>query len=218
MAVEIQDVLKADIVFAGVGLLRNQRGLDAFTRSVGTEIVVDAPDSLPGVPVSGLRVALNRDRIVLDLTPERTIITRDYPSSRDLDRLAEVTALALSNTGMEGGTLQAVGFNIALVYDQDSGQTASRYLSERLFNSRLSNKIGLPMHGVEGRVTFISDEHLIAVTLQPRFSDATTLKVFMSLNLHRETQIAPTKLEIMESLRKALSNAYEFARRIDEVP
>ena len=218
MAVKIQDFLKADIVFAGVGLLRNQRGLDAFTASVGTEIVVDAPNSLPGVPVPGLRVALNRDRIVLDLAPERTLITKDYPSSDDLDRLAEVTALALENTGSEGGMLQAVGFNVELVYDQDSGQTASRYLSERLFNSRLSKKIGLPIHGAEGRLVFTSGENLIGVTLQPRFGDATTTRIFMNLNLHRQTQILPTQLEIKESLRNALNDAEEIARRIDEVP
>ncbi len=218
MAVEIQDVLKADIVFAGVGLLRNQQGLDAFTASVGTEIVVDAPNPLPGVPAPGLRVALNRDRIVLDLAPERSVIARDYPSSKDLDRLAEVTALALENTGSEGGMLQAVGFNIALVYDQDTHETAVRYLSERLFNKRLTTKIGLPTFGAEGRLTFISDEHLIGVTLQPRFSDATTTKVFMNLNLHCATQILPTQQEIEDSLRKALNNAVEFARRIDEVP
>ena len=218
MAVKIQDVLKADIVFAGVGLLRNQQGLDAFTESVGTEIGADASNSQLGVPVPGLRITLNRDRIVLDLAPERTVITRDYPLSHDLDRLAEVTALALDNSGPEGGVLQAVGFNIALVYDQDTHQTAVQYLSERLFNKRLSNEIGLPIQVAEGRLTFNSGEHQIAVTLQPRFGYATTTKVFMSLNLHRETQILPTQQEIKESLREALNNAEEFARRIDEVP
>ena len=217
MAVKIQEVLKADIVFAGVGLLRTQQGLDAFTESVGTEIVVDAPNSHPGVSDPSLRVALNRDRIVLDLAPERSVISRDYPSSHDLDRLAEVTALALANTGSGAGVLQAVGVNIALVYDQDTHQTAVGYLSERLFNTRLSNKMGLPIHGAEGRLTFTSDEHLIALSFQSRFSDATTTKIFMNLNLHRATQILPTQQEIEDSLQEALRNAVEFAGRIDEV-
>ncbi len=217
MAVKIQDVLKADVVFVGVGLLRTQQGLDAFTEFVGTEIVVDAPNSQLGALAPSLRVVLNRDRIVLDLAPERTVITRDYPSSDDLDRLAEVSSLALENTGPEAGVLQAVGFNIALVYDQDTHQTAVRYLSERLFNKQLSSEIGLPIHGAEGRLTFATGKHQIAMTFQTRFSDPTTAKVFMNLNLHRETQILPTQQEIKDSLLEVLNNAKDFVRQIDQV-
>ena len=216
MAVKIQDVLKADIVFAGVGLLRNQQGLDAFTESVGTEIGADASNSQLGVPVPGLRIALNRDRIVLDLAPERTVIARDYPSSHDLDRLAEVTALATENTGSEGGVLWAVGFNITLVYDQDSGMTASTYIADRLLSEHAFKSGGWQLTAGANRTVIDANGPRITQSVAPRFNDASTTKIFASLNLHTETNQMPHHSEIFASLQYAWKLIHDFPVQFDE--
>ena len=83
MAVEFEDVLKADLVLAGVGLLNKTEETEAFAKAMLIDVNVAVPGP-PMVPSTGEIVRLiqiPRDRITLHLSGSRSILRRDYPSS-----------------------------------------------------------------------------------------------------------------------------------------
>ena len=53
------------------------------------------------------------------------------------------------------------------------------------------------------------------VTVEPRFNEPTTTRVFLSLNLHKENHEPPSEEEIKESLVNAWTQARDFAFLLD---
>lgn len=214
MTVKIQDVLKADIVLLGVGLLRTQQGLDTFLKSVGKEAVIEPLN--PGTQPAGIRIAFNRERISVMLSPGRSIIAKDYPELSELDQLADIAIAAIDHTHDSDERLVAVGFNVEVVYDQDSGMTASAYISERLLSDHAFKSDGWQLTVGANRTSVEPNGLSINQSVAPRFNDVTSTKVFTSLNLHAETNMMPSHPEIVASLRHAWNSIHEFPVRFDE--
>ena len=138
MAVKIQDVVRANLVLLGLRLINTPNELQAFKSAVGTDVQVAGASLVANIPTGvtepGRVLTLNRDRITLDLSPSRAAINRDYPERGDLRRLAEVAWQAINTSSDASVQPQAFGFNIELIFDQDSGTNAFGYLSGRLFD------------------------------------------------------------------------------------
>ena len=220
MAVDVQDVLKANIVLLGVGLLTKSEELDAFRDAVDTEVEI-GPNlflggPLPNIEASGM-VTLNRDRILVHVFPSRSTIAREYPSFEDLGRLAEVAGYAIAKTDLEDRRPQAFGYNIELVYDQDSGLPAVRYLADRLFAAEISGNEGWQLIGGAGRLVFDEDGKPRSITIEPRFDDRAATKISMSLNVHENEQRLPDEGEIKDALEETWRQAHEFVNRLDEI-
>lgn len=220
MAVEVQDVLKANLVLVGVGLLTKSEELDAFRNAVGTEVEM-APNlflggPLPNIEASGT-VTLSRDRTVVDVSPSRSTVAREYPSFEDLGRLADVAGYAIAKTGLGDQRLRAFGYNIELVYDQDSGLPAVRYLADRLFAPEISRNEGWRLVGGAGRLVFDEGGKPRNITVEPRLNDPSTTKIFMSLNVHENDQRLPDAGEIKKSLEETWGQAHEFVNRLDDI-
>ena len=122
MAIQIEDVLKAEMVLVGLGLLSSPQEYEAFRSQAKTDVFISGQtmtiEALTNVAEAGRTISLNRDRIVLDLSPSRSSIRREYPSKGDLERLAEVAALAIEQSSQGRENLRAFGYNIELIYDQ----------------------------------------------------------------------------------------------------
>lgn len=226
MTATVQDILNVNLVLLGLQLLDTPKALTAFRELAGTDVqiagtglVLDAPGNAMG---TGKALILNKDRISLELSPNRSIITREYPSSgepglgQDLDRFSEVATLAMSNTDVAGKTLQAIGYNIELVYEQTLDSSAFRYLADRLLQVDSICKPSWKLVGGSGKLSFQDGDKSWNVAIEPRLNDRQTNRVYLSLNLHRDQQATPTRDEIRESLYEAWHEASEIVTRLDK--
>ena len=226
MPVEFQDVPKASIVFAGVVLLGEQPQRDKFANLVDTEImsemVVSGPaptGSTPGSPANvgeaGLVLTLHRDRIQIISASSRTAIERQYPSFDDLGRLADVAGHAIEATELEGQRQVAYGFNIELVYRPEEEASSEQYIAERLFSNRQFGIEDWPLVGGGGKFSFEGNDATWNLTVEPRANDNSGKRVYLSLNLHRNSQQIPNREEILASLHEIWERSHKFATDLD---
>ena len=227
MPVEFQDVPKATIVLAGVVLLGEQPQRDKFADLADTEIMSEmvisgpvpagpAPGSPANVGEAGLVLTLHRDRIQVISAPSRTAIERQYPSFDDLERLAEVAGHAIEATELEGQRQIAYGFNIELVYRHGEEVSSDQYLAHRLFSNRQFGIEDWPLMGGGGKVSFEGNGARWNFTVEPRANDTSGKRVYLSLNLHRDSQEVPSREEILDSLREIWERSHKFATDLDE--
>ncbi len=213
MPVTIEDVLQANLILVGVNLINTPDEITAFRKDVGTE-VMSAETSL-GTEVIDHTHTLNRDRITVMGTPERSVIARVYPMESDLERLAQVAGMAIANTDLDGQELQAFGYNIELVYEPDSKERAIEYLADRLFMPRLLQDEGWRLFGGAGRMFFEKDGRFWQARLESRRNDDTTTRIFASLNLHRAEADLPTEADIRDSLKLLWVEAHNLVTQLD---
>ena len=220
MVASVQDVLKTNMVLVGVGLLNASEEVSAFTEAVGTDVVLSGAGIAFGIPAvppeSGRVLTLNRDRIALELFPSRSTIGREYPTYEELDRLAQVADYAISKTDSGSQELKAFGYNVELVYSQDSGNSSLRYLGDRLFAPNIPSSEGWVRVGGAGRMIFESNGARWMITVEPRFNDEAEARVFLSLNLHIAKQTLPEEAEIKASLQQAWKEAHNFTAYLDQ--
>ena len=152
MAVTIENVLQANMVLVGVSLINTADELAAFRQGVRTEVTTS--EAGWGTEVVNRAHALDRDRIKVTRSPDRSAIAREYPTKSDLKRLAQVASIALMNTNLEGQSLLAFGYNIELVFDTDPSERAIQYLFNRLFMPDLLRDGGRQLFGGTGRLYF----------------------------------------------------------------
>lgn len=220
MAVNLEDVLSANLVLLGVELLNEPRAVERFRSELAPDLRLEVGmvvDSTTGIPAPSRGLTLGRDRIRLTLHTSRSTIAREYPDDLGLTRLAQTAARAIELTGLEGRVPQAFGYNIELVFDQDSGQPALQYIGSRLFAALPIDEPGRDFIGGTGQLIYADADGQRTITVQPRFNDPTTSMVFLSLNLHKQERRFPGEGEIQATLREIQQEAQAFADRLEQV-
>lgn len=219
MAAEVLEVLKASLVLVGVGLLTEQDEFESFVREVAVDVSVAiglSPNNPAGMPEPLRKIVLNRDRIEIETSLSWTSVSRDYPEERDLKRLSAVAGLAIAKTDLQDQPARPFGFNIELVYRQDSGEPAHTYLADRLFAESLADLDQWDLVGGSGRLVFQSDDAVWTIQIEPRANDETATRVSLRLNMHKDSRPLPDQDEILESLREAWQAAHYFVSSLDE--
>ena len=225
MRFKLEEVLKADIVLAGVGLLASHPQRQAFIDATKVEVSqmtveVDG-QGRPGIPQGSQIVAqkslivLNRDRISLDLSPDRSIIKKDYPTTpSDLNRLVDIVALAFKNSQIDAQSLQAYGCNVDAVYSCPSGQRASQYIAEHVFAvSRLRGSQNTIVSG-EARLQLRRDDGLLwNLIVAPRFNEPDTNKLYVNCNPH----VISGQLPQRTGLYNLLKTGWDLVFDIDNI-
>ena len=216
MSTEIQDVLTANMVLVGVDLLNTPESVNAFRLEIDSEVSSGLPH---GSINNGDRyLTISKHRISLSLAPDRSMIEREYPSRNDLPMLAEVAQKAMYFTDVgEQHEIRALGYNVRLVYQQDSGLSAAEYLSMRIFRGNLPGNEKWTLKGGSAKMTFGNGDRDLNVTIEPRFNDPGTEKVYLGLNLHSTEQRLPEKNEVQDSLEEAWDEAEQFIRHLDDI-
>ena len=221
MGVTTQDVLKANLVLVGLQLLSEPADFEEFRQLVATDVVTAGVGLVTNVPAGvtepGFIHTLNRDRITLDLSKARSVITRDYPSQTDLHRLADVAAHAIRRSSFTDQRPAAFGYNLELVYEQHSASKSFNYLSQRLFNPSLFGRNGWNLIGGFGKLHYQDGSRRWVITVEPRFHDEQTMRVFLSLNLHISEQRCPDDEEIKKSLQEMWNQAHNIPEWLDTV-
>jgi len=223
VAVIVQDVLKTNLVMAGVRLLSSQEEQRQFDRQVGTE-VLKASASIPlDIPLLtgpqelelAQKLRLDRDRIELEIVGNQTLISMEYPSKDTLDRLAEVAVLAIRSSNIADHNLSAVGFNLEVVYNQDSEPSAYEFLTKRLFAPNLFQAAGYQIRGGAAKLLLTRGEEVWNVTLEPRFNNPEESRLFASFNLHQNTNRMPKPDSIKPTLESVWEQAHLVTRHFE---
>ena len=218
MAATLQDVVSANLVLVGVGLLNEPGEVEQFRNAIDRDmrmefgLVANVPS---GVTEPSLTLTLNRERIALNLSSSRSTITKEYPEQDDLDLLARVASKAIECTALDGQAPVAFGYNIELIFNQDSGQPALHYIGERLFGRQPLGKVGWNLIGGTGQLIFTDGIRQWKINVGSRPGDAATPRVVLTVNLHEDKRRFPTESEIKASLKEAWNEATEFMTRLD---
>ena len=179
MSVEITDWISASLVLVGSGLLSSEDEIRSFSSQISSEIAVESPFGSEG----GLlrRIVVNKDRIAIDLLSQRGSIKQEYPPD-DPSKLVEIAAAALQHSENKEG-ITAHGYNVELVYNQESYPTAYEYIANKLLMS-----FSRPSRNVLGASVQLrledNDARMWNIDIQPRFRRDDTNKVYCSVNLH----------------------------------
>lgn len=106
---------------------------------------------------------------------------------------------------------------VEVVYKLESGESAYEYLGQHLFGEGKDALAAPGWSAVGGaaRKTYESSDGRWEFIVEPRFRAASTDKVFLFLNLHREQDAMPAQEEIAESLALVWDQARELMHRID---
>lgn len=220
MATTLGDVLNANLVLVGVELLNEPDAVERFRNELAPDLRLEVGmfvDGATGLPEPSRTLTLGKDRIQLTLHSSRATIAREYPDESGLPRLAQVATRAIELTKLESRLPQAFGYNIELVFDQNSGQPALQYIGNRLFASLPINEPGRYFIGGTGQLIYADADGRRTITVQPRFNYTTTSRVFLSLNLHKQEQRFPDEAEIQTTLKEIQQEAVAFADRLEQV-
>ena len=217
MEIELEDVLNISLVILDVQLLNKSEAKNEFAKQVGTE-VTDTPTAgvtgmitinltpaagetpTPPSPPPFQKMRLNRDRIQLDLLPDRTSILKEYPKREEIDRFAEVVGIALDQTDFSSQRPQAYGVNLDAVYRLTTGETASQFIVSQLYTPNLFQEKGYQVLGGTSELSLRREERSWNIRFQPRFGDPEADKLFVGLNLHNDDGLVPTQAIIAKLL------------------
>ena len=216
MPIKITELLQANFVIVGIDLLQSDEELKSFADSIDTDIVVEKLVGLHSTAPNGRRLAINRDRIFLELFPDRFTIRQEYPTSDSaFGTLSRLAGLAIEKSGAVDSTLvRTHGYNIELLYDPGP-VLASPYIASRIFGDFERNP-GWKTIGGQASIKFRDgDDTIWSVAIEPRFKQDNAENVFFSLNLQREQQHIPNAQEIQRSLERTLNEATVFIDAVD---
>lgn len=217
MSIRSQEFMRLGLAFSGIRLLQTDGELADFQDVVGTDVVVGAvfAPSNPQDREATQQFLIPRDRIRVDVNPAGSAITREYPDEDDLGHLAEIARQVIEISG-KAQSPQAFGYNIEVVYDNDGNVPAGEYLSRRFFEHTIPRPNGWSQFSGWLTLGFREGETVWNVTLEPRFRDANTTKVYLGINWHHGEQRYPDVQEIVESLHKIWDEAIAYALQIDD--
>ena len=214
MSVQLQEVLSVELVLIGIELLRGEEEEARFRRDAAVEVLT-RPSRVAGgrpVPDHSRALVLSRERIAVDTSLLGTVIRWDYPWG-NWSRFGEVVTLAVGPTA-ETHEVE-LGYNVDLVFTQDSGQPSSAYLGERLLNPSLLGQLGWPLRGGGAQVSLRDENRTWAFIVEPRAEDLSGNRVFLRVSLQWPLSPIPSTSQITASLQESLDQAMRLMQILD---
>ena len=226
MESSLEDVLRADIVFVGLGLIDTPVALERFQSSlnnvdlqaeIGRVTNVSGPiGSIGDLPDTAYKFTLIRDRITLEILPKvRASIAKEYPSvvegATDFERLAEVITRGIESNDSDIGKSNSFGYNMRLVFSPDLSNSATFHLGNSLFGSQSLGNEGWKLVGGMGTLIFEDGARRWTVNVEPRpRDDDSSRKLYLHLNLHFEDSELPTYEDIIATFDEIKTEAERF--------
>lgn len=207
MSVSLHIALDASVVIVGIDMPSMDDFVEKLETLFETDVqVLSGGDGGPDVLV------LDRERIKVSVQGSQLVINRDYPSEEDLPTLARVSNVTLT---LLNQSIEAIGYNVNLVFEQDSGRAAERYLGERLFRHGKLDDDEWPLWGGSGTMVFGSSRERKSFTVAPRLDDEKTTRVFVEANYHVAGGYTPSETGISESLAIIWRDAFRVMELVD---
>ena len=231
MAPKVDAVLEISFVLANQALLTVPGNREKFIESCGSEVsqqpgFVLQISGAAARPQESPNLVLARDRMTLELLPDRFVAKREFPGLDDLKRMADVLALAFAHSPDVLGQA-TFGYNLSLTYFHGSDTTPGRYLAARLLHLGLGGSISHKLPGshesldVEGQVvgfSYLYEGRRWSPRFEPRARDHDPAgqRVHLALNCHYENcKLSLSSVEIYEALADVWSHAHQLVEVID---
>ena len=221
MAANLQEITSFNLVILNLDLLTTDTDLRSFQTSVNAEVRPGPGISInaaTGQPQQTRTLHLDRDRIILTLSPPRSGITREFPSLSNLEpdasRFAQVVGHALTSMHGPNNTPYDFGHNVEMVFDQDQNPTAFEFLGQRLLKSENAMAPNREFLGGACRIIILDELGQWTYTLEPRFNDPEAQRVFISVNLHIAQRPLPTQDEVRDVILQIVSGTQDLMNRI----
>ena len=219
MAVRVEDVLSVNVVLVGIELLKTAPEIAACSAAIGKEFIQGRQfiDAVPEMaPVTGRVMQLPRERVVVAVSGHRSRVTKEYPNAiDDVALVAQIAAQAIASTTVQDPVVPSHGYNFTMVYSNESGEDAGRYLGRRIFAPPVFVPKGWSSVGGYGKLNFQDGVRQWAITLEPRLQDPNTSKVFLDINLHVPEAGLPQEDEMGTQLRTLWERAHSLIEAID---
>ncbi len=207
MSVSLHVALGASVVVAGIDMPAMDDFVEKLKAIFETDVqVLSGRGGDPDVLV------LDRERIEVSVQGSQLIISRDYPSEEDLSTLARISNATLA---LLDQSIEAIGYNVDLVFEQNSGRSAERYLGERLFRHGKLDDDAWPLWGGSGTMVFGSSRERKSFTVAPRLDDEKTTRVLVEANYHVVDGQTPLESGISESLAVIWRDAFRVMELVD---
>ena len=108
----------------------------------------------------------------------------------------------------------AFGFNLELVLNQDSAETAGAYIGQNLFG-QFRVKSPWQLVGASGNITFVAGGRRWQAAIGPRNDDEATSRVQLGLNLHVAESRFPQADEVLQTMQQSWRQAHDFVNYFD---
>ena len=208
MPISLHVALAASVVIVGIDLPAVDNLVKELAVISKTDVqVLSVRDGDPDVLI------LDRERIAITILETQLFVSREYPSEEDLLPLANISTATLNFLNQP---IEAIGYNVDLVFEQNSGRSAERYLGGRLFKHRELGGKEWPLWGGSGTMVFGNSQRRKSFNVAPRLEDNKTTRVLVEANYHVGDGIIPQETEIGESLATIWRDTIGIMELIDE--
>ena len=227
MIAGIDEVLKANLVLVGVRLIGTEDQKANFDKRINVDTIESSP--APGailniqsesgpIDLVPKTLTLGRDRIKLDLMPDRTAISIEYPDGDDdLNKLASIARTAIEVSDVGNQVLRAFGFNLEVVYKLTDGEQAGEFIARSMFAPGLFESAGFQIVAGSPKLVLHKNGQLWNIGIEPRFGKADSNKIFATINLHYEYTKGGNGVGLGHSaIHNSLMNVWEEAHAIVE--
>ena len=229
MAPKVDAVLEMSFVLVNQALLTAPGSREKFIQTCGSEVAqqpgfVLQIGAAAALPQESPNLVLARDRMTLEFLPDRFVAKREFPGISDLERMADVLALAFAYSPQVVGRA-TFGYNLALTYFHGSDTTPAKYLAARLLRPGLGGSISHDLSGsheslgVEGGAVgfgYLYEDRRWNPKFEPRARDhdPTGQRIHLALNCHCESR----ELSLgSEGIHRDLVDIWNHAHHLVEV-
>lgn len=218
MGVKLHYALSTNLVLVGIDLLTQPEETEQFAKLADLELKIDIGRTInvaSGQTEQSRKFTSELDRIVLETSPSRATIARQYPERADLARFSKVIGAAIACSDLQSTVPRAFGYNIEMTFDQDSGTPALAYLGTHFFGHLSLGNPDWNFVGATARTVFSDPSGQWTISAEPRFGDSAQERVFLNLNLHKAEQRIPSEQEIEDCLNMIWDECLAFMDRLD---
>ena len=226
----VESVLEMSFILTNQGLLVSPEHKQRFIDNCGQEATLEAPSiaiqlgsspELAAPPQETQNLVMPRDRVTMELAPNRFAFKRAFPEEADLQPLSELLSLAFTFSPHATGRA-TFGYNIEVVYFHNSPPPSGQYLADKLLRKNLrpelitnltSNTDLIGPQGSSLQFVYASNNRRWTPRFEPRAHnrDPHARRVFLSLNCHHENQ--PLQLAAA-SIHDELVDLWNHARML----
>jgi hypothetical protein len=222
MAVQLREVVNFSLVILNLELLASDGSLTGFQNAVEADVRQGGGVSIDvatGQSQQARVLHLDHDRISLNLSAARSSVTREYPSvdrmRDDAGQFAQVVNAALLAGHHLDDALYSFGYNAELVFDQDSNETASEFIGNRLITSDRLVAHDRQFLGGACRMIVRDELGLWNYGFEPRFNDLQSSRVFVNVNLHNEQEPLPRGTAVADGVVRVVEGVRDLMNRLD---
>ena len=203
----VESVLEMSFILTNQGLLVSPEHKQRFIDNCGQEATLEAPSiaiqlgsspEFAAPPQEMQNLVMPRDRVTMELAPNRFAFKRAFPEVADLQRLSELLSLAFTFSPHATGRA-TFGYNIEVVYFHNSPAPSAQYLADKLLRKNLhpglveilnNNAHLIGPQGSSIQFVYACNNRRWMPRFEPRAPnrDPHSRRVFLSLNCHHENQ------------------------------